>query len=83
MIFSWVGALASSFSGVGPGLIFIPGLVFIGIDVHFSTGTGMYIALLSCLSAKIQAIFLKKINLLYAFYILCMTVIGTFPGLHL
>lgn len=82
IIFSWIGAISSSFSGVGPGLIFIPGLVMIGIDVHVSTGTGMYIALLSCLSATIQVIFLKKINLQYAFYILCMTVVGTFPGLH-
>lgn len=78
---SWFGAAAAAFCGVGPGFIFGPILVLIGIEAQVATATGMYVTMFTCLSATISVIIFKKIYLEYAIYVQLMTFTATFPGI--
>ena len=66
---SFVGAVSAAFSGIGPGSIFCPYLVLIGIEAQVATATGMYVTMFTTLSATISVIIFKKIKLDYALYI--------------
>mmetsp|Transcript_5667 Transcript_5667/g.8973 ORF Transcript_5667/g.8973 Transcript_5667/m.8973 type:complete len:175 (-) Transcript_5667:7-531(-) len=81
LLVSFFGAFCSAFCGIGPGNIFCPVLVMIGIQAQVATATGMYITMFTTLSATIQVIIFKKIYLVYAAYILLMTALSTVPGI--
>jgi len=66
---SFFGAMAAAFSGVGPGFIFCPILVLIGIEAQVATATGMYVTMFTTLSATISVMIFKKIKLDYSLYI--------------
>lgn len=78
---SFFGAAAAAFCGIGPGFIFSPILLLIGIEPQVATATGMYVTMFTTLSATIQVIIYKKIYLRYALYIQIMTFLGTLPGI--
>ena len=78
---SFFGAMAAAFSGVGPGFIFCPILVLIGIEAQVATATGMYVTLFTTLSATISVIIFKKIKLDYSLYIQILTGLATLPGI--
>jgi len=52
-IISLVGSMAAGFSGIGPGFIFCPVLLMIGVEARVATSTGMYITMLTTLAASI------------------------------
>lgn len=56
---SFFGALAAAFCGIGPGAIFCPILVIIGIQPQVATSTGMYLTLFTALAAALQSIIFK------------------------
>ena len=66
---SFSGAFAAAFCGIGPGSIFCPVLVMLGVEPQVATSTGMYVTLYTTLSGTIQLIMYKRINLEYAVYI--------------
>lgn len=78
---SFFGSIFASFSGLGPGMLFCPTLIMIGIESRVATATGMYVTMFLTLSATIQMIIFKKINMSYAVYVLIMTAIGSVLGL--
>jgi hypothetical protein len=63
VIVSFFGSAAAAFCGVGPGFIFAPLLVVIGIEPQVATATGMYVTMFTTLAATIQTMVFKKINL--------------------
>jgi len=79
-VFSFLGALIAAFCGVGPGMIFVPVLILIGIEAQVATATGMYITMFTTLSSSIQVIIFKKMDLQYALYLQIMTTLGSLPG---
>lgn len=81
LVISFIGALGAAAIGVGPGMIFCPVLVQIGIEAQVATATGMYLTTFTALSATLSVIVFKKINLPYAIWVLLMTVFGTLPGI--
>ena len=52
-VVSFVGAFAAAFSGAGPGTVFVPYLVVIGVNPGVATSTGMYLTFYTTLSASI------------------------------
>ena len=81
IIISFTGAIFAAFSGLGPGMIFSPALIIIGIESRVATATGMYLTMFTTLAATIQVMVFNKINMKYAIYVQLMTVIGSFLGL--
>ena len=81
IMISFFGAIFAAFSGLGPGMIFSPALIIIGIESRVATATGMYLTMFTTLAATIQVMVFNKINMEYALYIQVMTVIGSFLGL--
>jgi uncharacterized membrane protein YfcA len=67
-LISFGGAAAAAFCGIGPGFIFGPILLLIGIEAQVATATGMYVTMFTTLSATIQVIIYKKIFLHYSLY---------------
>ena len=63
IIISFVGAVFAAFSGLGPGMIFSPALIIMGIESRVATATGMYLTMFTTLAATISMIVFKKINL--------------------
>lgn len=80
-LISFFGGMAAAFCGIGPGFLFGPVLIMVGIEPRVATATGMYVTMFTTLAATIQAIIFKKINLEYALYVQLMTFFGTFPGI--
>lgn len=78
---SFFGSIFASFSGLGPGMVFCPALIMIGIESQVGTATGMYLTMFTTLASTIQMLIHKRIKLDYAGYILAMTAFGTFIGL--
>ena len=81
VLISFFGAMASAFCGIGPGNIFCPILIMIGINPVVATATGMYVTMFTTLSASIMLLIFKKINLEYSLYIQIMTIAGSLPGI--
>ena len=81
VLISFFGSFAAAFCGIGPGAIFVPVLVIIGIQSTVATSTGMYVTMFTALAASLQSIIFKKIMLDYSLYVQCMTFLGSFPGL--
>ena len=52
-VVSFVGSMAAGFSGIGPGYIFFPVLIFIGVEARVATSTGMYITMLTTMACSI------------------------------
>lgn len=77
----WVGAFAAAFSGTGPGSIFCPAIILIGVNPQVATATGMYITLFTTLASTIVVIIMKRILIDYMWLVLFMTFLGTFPGI--
>lgn len=50
---SFFGAFAAAFCGIGPGAIFVPVLVIIGIQPTVATSTGMYVTMFTALAASL------------------------------
>ena len=50
---SFFGAFAAAFCGIGPGAIFVPVLVIIGIHPTVATSTGMYVTMFTALAASL------------------------------
>lgn len=50
---AFAGSIAAGFSGIGPGFIFAPVLLMLGVEARVATATGMYITMLTTLSASI------------------------------
>jgi uncharacterized membrane protein YfcA len=50
---SFFGAMAAAFCGIGPGAIFAPILMLVGIQAQVGTATGMYVTMFTTLSATI------------------------------
>ena len=50
---SFFAAFCAAFCGIGPGTIFCPVLVIMDLDPTVATSTGMYLTLLTTLSASI------------------------------
>lgn len=63
IIISFFGSMAAAFCGIGPGFIFAPLLVMIGMEPTVATSTGMYVTMFTTLSSSIQVIIFKKIEL--------------------
>lgn len=78
---SFFGSIFASFSGLGPGLVFCPALIIIGIESQVATATGMYLTMFLTLASTIQMVIHKRVKLDYAGYILAMTAGGSFIGL--
>lgn len=78
---SFFGSIFASFSGLGPGMVFCPALIMIGIESQVGTATGMYLTMFTTLASTIQMVIHKRIKLDYAAYLLAMTAGGTFIGL--
>lgn len=53
---AFVGSMFAAFCGVGPGFIFSPILVMIGLHPIVATATGMYVTMFTTLSASIQVL---------------------------
>jgi len=53
IIISFFGAFAAAFCGIGPGAIFVPVLVIIGIQPVVATSTGMYVTMFTALAASL------------------------------
>ena len=73
----------ASFVGASPGAMFIPSLLFIGIDARIAFATGVYLAMLTCLTDAIFIILYKKIRYDYAAYVQIFTLIGTVAGVFI
>ena len=56
---AYFGAFAAAFCGIGPGAIFCPVLVIIGVQPLVATSTGMYVTFFTTFAASIQAIIFK------------------------
>ena len=69
ILISFTGAIFAAFSGLGPGMIFSPALIIIGIESRVATATGMYLTMFTTLAATIQVIVFNKINMKYAVYV--------------
>ena len=78
---SFFGSIFASFSGLGPGMVFCPALIMIGLESRVGTATGMYLTMFTTLASTIQIAIYKRIKLDYAIYVLAMTASGTFIGL--
>lgn len=78
---SFFGSIFASFSGLGPGMVFCPALIMIGIESQVGTATGMYLTMFTTLASTIQMVIHKRIKLDYAGYVLAMTASGTLIGL--
>jgi len=50
---SFFGSMAAAFCGVGPGFIFGPVLVMLGLEPQVAVATGMYVTMFTTLSATI------------------------------
>jgi uncharacterized membrane protein YfcA len=75
------GSFMASFVGASPGSIYIPSMLFVGVDVRIAFATGVYNAMLTTLTDAIFLVFYKKIRFDYAAYVLVFTAIGTIPGI--
>jgi uncharacterized membrane protein YfcA len=78
---AWVGGFIAAFCGVGPGMIFSPVLVIIGIEPRVGTATGMYISLFTALASSISVILLGRMNMPYSGYVQIMTIVASFGGI--
>lgn len=50
---SFFGSIYASFSGLGPGMVFCPALIMIGIESQVGTATGMYLTMFTTLASTI------------------------------
>ena len=71
----------ASFVGASPGAIFVPSMLFIGLDVRIAFATGVYNAMLTNLTDAIFLVFYKKIRYDYSAYVQVFTALGTIPGI--
>lgn len=60
---SFIGSVIAAFCGVGPGFIFGPVLIMLGMEPQVATATGMYVTMFTTLAATIQFIIFKRLNL--------------------
>jgi uncharacterized membrane protein YfcA len=75
------GSFMASFVGASPGTIFVPSMLFIGVDVRIAFATGVYNTMLTTLSDAIFLVFYKKVRYDYAAYVQVFAAIGTIPGI--
>ena len=80
-LIGFVGSLFAGFAGIGPAMIYCPALIMLGLEARVATATASYMAFLTTLSSSIQVLILKRIQMDYAFHVILMTVLGSFPGL--
>mmetsp|Transcript_32873 Transcript_32873/g.23760 ORF Transcript_32873/g.23760 Transcript_32873/m.23760 type:complete len:89 (-) Transcript_32873:215-481(-) len=80
---AFFGGLAAGSFGVGPGLIFNPIMIAIGLHPAVASATGMYMVIYSTLSASIVSIIMGNVETIYTIVIVFMTIIGTYPGIKI
>ena len=80
-LIGFVGSLFAGFAGIGPAMIYCPALIMLGLEARVATATASYMAFLTTLSSSIQVLILKRIQMDYAFHVILMTILGSFPGL--
>lgn len=79
---AFFGAFAAALSGIGPGLVFIPVVLAMDVNATVATGTGMYLTMITTLSATINLLIVNKINLTYSLVINLVTILASMPGLY-
>ena len=79
---AFFGAFAAALSGIGPGLVFIPVVLAMDVNATVATGTGMYLTMITTLSATINLLIVNKINMTYSLVINIITIIVSVPGLQ-
>mmetsp|Transcript_18582 Transcript_18582/g.25688 ORF Transcript_18582/g.25688 Transcript_18582/m.25688 type:complete len:139 (+) Transcript_18582:302-718(+) len=81
LLASILGGLAAGAFGVGPGLIFNPIMIAIGLHPAAASATGMYMVIYSTCAASIVAIIMGNVEPIYTIVIMVMTIIGSYPGI--
>ena len=81
IIMGFLGAFSVAFCGSGPGAIFTPLFIMLGVNELVAAMTGIMLAMYSTLAATSQSLVYGQIDLQYALYINILSVLGTMPGL--
>ena len=81
VLIAFLGAFFAGVSGAGSGLIF--NSVLIQYDMHpgVASATGMYLTMWTALSATINVLINKGLNIPYSILICVLTLIGSIPGI--
>ena len=79
---SFFAAFCAAFCGIGPGTIFCPVLVILDLEPNVATSTGMYLTMLTTISASLQSLVFKSLPVNYAAIIQSITFFGSVPGIY-
>ena len=81
--FAFLGSFLCSLTGVGPGIFFSTVMVQLDMNLKVLAATASYVTLFTALSASINTIILKTLNVQYGLLIGILAIIGTVPGIYM